>query len=126
MTVFQKLSPAGGGESAAQNYGRADQLRGLEAFIMLIAGVGLVLLSFTYHSSTAFVAWMLLMGLLQHRLRAPQIHHLRSNPPGRTPLALRWNSRRIHPALAVRDRRDSRDLNDDSVVTAFSVSCSTL
>lgn len=29
---------------------------------MLIAGVGLVLLSFTYHSSTAFVAWMLLMG----------------------------------------------------------------
>ena len=62
MTVFQKLSPVGGGESAAQNYGRADQLRGLEAFIILIAGVGLVLLSFTYHSSTAFVAWMLLMG----------------------------------------------------------------
>ena len=61
MTVFQKLSPVGGGESAAQNYGRADQLRGLEAFIILIAGVGLVLLSFTYHSSTAFVAWMLLM-----------------------------------------------------------------
>ena len=65
-------------------------------------------------------------GLLQHRLRAPQIHHLRSNPPGRTPLALRWNSRRIRPTLAVRDRRDSRDLNDDSVITAFSVSCSTL
>ena len=62
MTVFQKLSPTGGGKSAAQNYGRADQLRGLEAFIMLIAGVGLLLLSFTYHSSTAFVAWMLLMG----------------------------------------------------------------
>ena len=33
MTVFQKLSPVGGGKSAAQNYGRADQLRGLEAFI---------------------------------------------------------------------------------------------
>ena len=62
MTVFQKLSPTGGGESAAQNYGRADQLRGLEAFIMLIAGVGLALLSFTYHSSSAFMAWMLLMG----------------------------------------------------------------
>ena len=62
MTLFQTTSPTGGGKSAVQNYGRADQFRGLEAFIMLLAGGGLVLLSFTYHSSTAFIAWMLLMG----------------------------------------------------------------
>ena len=99
MTVFQKLSPVGGGESAAQNYGRADQLRGLEAFIILIAGVGLVLLSFTYHSSTAFVAWMLLMGCLSiayglHRyIIYAHIHHAEH------PLALRWNSHRIRPRL---------------------------
>ena len=83
-TLFQKLSPTGGDKgdkSAAQNYGRADQLRGLEAFIMLIAGVGLVLLSSAYRSSIAFVVWMLLMGCSSvaygvHRyIIYAQIHH---------------------------------------------------
>lgn len=55
MTLFQKLSPTGGDKSAAQNYGRADQLRGLKAFAMLTAGVGLVPPSFVYPSSIAFI-----------------------------------------------------------------------
>ena len=62
MTLFQKLFPMDGDKSAVQNYGHADQVRGLEAFIMLMTGVGLVLLSFAYHSSIAFIAWLMLVG----------------------------------------------------------------
>ena len=51
-----------GDTSTAQDCGRADQVRGLEAFIMLMAGIGLVLLSFAYRSSIAFIAWMMLVG----------------------------------------------------------------
>ena len=62
MTLFQKLFPMDGDKSAVQNYGHADQVRGLEAFIILMTGAGLVLLSFAYHSSITFTAWLMLVG----------------------------------------------------------------
>ena len=122
MTVFQKLSPMGGGEPAAQNYGRADQLRGLEAFIMLIAGVGLVLLSFTYHSSTAFMAWMLLMGCSSiaygfHRyIIYAQIHHAERH----------WRHNGTRIAFAPPWLCETGEILVTSIMTLSSLSCSTL
>ena len=84
MTLFQKLFPMDGDKSAVQNYGHADQVRGLEAFIILMTGAGLVLLSFAYHIHRMADARRLLL----HCLWTPQMHYIRTNTPRRTTLEL--------------------------------------